>query len=303
MPELVMPVRAPIARDVAQDVPAPRRRRRRPGRVVGTVVAYLIVAAGAVLMVLPFVAALANSLKGYAQYIAVPPVFWPDPVAWENYAQVWERAPFGLYAVNSIVIATLSVVGNVLSSSMVGHALARMALPARGALLTAALATLMLPTVVTIIPTFILFRQFGWLDTFLPLILPFWLATPFGIFLMRQAFLAVPAEFEEAAKLDGASPWRIFIGIHMPLVKPALATLAVFTFMTSWGAVLEPTVFLTSPEKLTLPIGVMGLRGQFVGNDQLVTAAALMSLVPILVLFLIAQRYFVSGAMSGGLKG
>ncbi|GAA4062830.1 carbohydrate ABC transporter permease [Nonomuraea soli] len=265
--------------------------------------AYLVLVAGAAVMLLPFLASLFNSLKTYADYIAVPPGFLPDPFEWSNWTQVWERAPFGVYAANSLLIASLAAFGNVLSSAMVGHALARMKLPARGALLTAALATMMLPTVVTIIPSFILFREFGWLDTFLPLIVPFWLATPFGIFLMRQSFLAVPKEFEEAATIDGAGPWRVFTRIHLPLVKPALATLTVFTFMSSWGAVLEPTVYLTSPDKLTLPIGVMGLRGQFVGNDQLVTAAALMSLLPILVLFLIAQRYFVRGAMAAGLKG
>jgi multiple sugar transport system permease protein len=267
------------------------------------VVSYLVVIAGAVVMLLPFVASVANSLKTYAQYISVPPTFWPDPVQWSNYADVWERAPFGLYAWNSFVIATLAVVGNVLSSAMVGQALARMRLPGRGVLLTAALGTLMLPTVVTIIPTFILFKEVGWLDTFLPLIVPFWLATPFGIFLMRQAFLTVPADFEEAAVLDGANPWQVFTRVHLPLVKPSVVTLAVFTFMGSWGAVLEPTVYLTSPDKLTLPIGIVGLRGQFVGNDQLITAAALMSLVPMLVLFLVAQRYFVRGAMAAGVKG
>ncbi len=275
----------------------------RHSRRLGRAAAYTVVLAGAVLMLLPFFAALFNSLKSYAQFIAVPPQLLPDPPAWSNYTEVWERAPFGRYAVNSLVIAVLAAAGNVLSSAMVGHALARMRLPARGALLTAALATLMLPTVVTIIPSFLLFREFGWLDTFLPLIVPCWLATPFGIFLMRQAFLAVPAEFQEAATIDGAGPWRVFTRIHLPLVKPSLATLAVFTFMSSWGAVLEPTVFLTDPDKLTLPVGVMGLRGQFVGNDQLITAAALMSLVPILVVFLVAQRYFVRGAMASGLKG
>src|SRR5690606_21525826 len=117
----------------------------------------------------------------------------------------------------------------------------------------------------------------------------------FGIFLMRQTFLAIPRDFEEAAALDGANPWQVFWRIHMPLAKPAIATLGVFTFMTSWGAVLEPTIYLTSPEKYTLPIGVMSLQGQFMGNDQLVTAAALMSLVPMLLLFLLAQRYFVRG--------
>ncbi|MEU9888978.1 carbohydrate ABC transporter permease [Sphaerisporangium sp. NPDC051011] len=281
-------------------MPSPVRRRRvRPGRVL----AYVFVVSGAAVMLLPFVTSLFNSLKSYADFIAIPPTLLPDPPVWSNYTDVWDRAPFGTYAINSFVIAGLATAGAVISSAMVGHAMARMRLPLRDALLTAALATLMLPTVVTIIPTFIMFHEFGWLDTFLPLIVPFWLATPFGIFLMRQAFLAIPTDFMEAANLDGASLWTIFTRIHLPLVKPSLATLAVFTFMTSWGAVLEPTVYLTSPEKLTLPIGVMGLRGQFVGNDQLVTAGALMSLVPILVVFIVAQRYFVRGAAASGLKG
>ncbi|MGW0196554.1 carbohydrate ABC transporter permease [Nonomuraea sp. NPDC003201] len=274
-------------------------RRVRPGRLP----AYVFVVSGAVIMLLPFVTSLFNSLKSYADFIAIPPALLPDPPVWSNYTDVWARAPFASYAINSFVIAGLATAGAVISSAMVGHAMARMRLPLRDALLTAALATLMLPTVVTIIPTFIMFREFGWLDTFLPLIVPFWLATPFGIFLMRQAFLAIPTDFMEAAALDGAGLWKIFTRIHLPLVKPSLATLAVFTFMTSWGAVLEPTVYLISPEKLTLPIGVMGLRGQFVGNDQLVTAGALMSLVPILVVFIVAQRYFVRGAAASGLKG
>ncbi|MFI9842170.1 carbohydrate ABC transporter permease [Nonomuraea sp. NPDC051941] len=275
------------------------QRRVRPGRLL----AYVFVVSGAAIMLLPFVTSLFNSLKSYADFIAIPPTLLPDPPVWSNYTDVWARAPFASYAINSFVIAGLATAGAVISSAMVGHAMARMRLPLRDALLTAALATLMLPTVVTIIPTFIMFREFGWLDTFLPLIVPFWLATPFGIFLMRQAFLAIPTDFMEAAALDGAGLWKIFTRIHLPLVKPSLATLAVFTFMTSWGAVLEPTVYLISPEKLTLPIGVMGLRGQFVGNDQLVTAGALMSLVPILVVFIVAQRYFVRGAAASGLKG
>ncbi|MFE9654316.1 carbohydrate ABC transporter permease [Micromonospora sp. NPDC006431] len=276
-----------------------RPRRNRPGRWF----AYLFLGLGAAVMVVPFVASLANSLKNFAQYVAVPPIWVPDPPTWSNYREVWERAPFGLYAWNSFLIASLAVVGNVVTSAMVGHALARMKLPGKEVLLAAALGTLMLPTVVTIIPNFILYKHLGWLDTVLPLVVPYWLATPFGIFLMRQTFLAIPRDFEEAAALDGANPWQVFWRVHMPLAKPALATLGVFTFMASWGAVLEPTIYLTSPEKYTLPIGVMSLQGQFMGNDQLVTAAALMSLVPMLLLFLLAQRYFVRGAMASGLKG
>ncbi|MFG3420970.1 carbohydrate ABC transporter permease [Micromonospora sp. NPDC049460] len=278
-----------------------RVRRRQDRR--GHPAAYLFVGLGAAIMVVPFVASVANSLKSFAQYVAVPPVWLPHPPEWSNYTQVWERAPFGLYAWNSFLIASLSVVGNVVTSAMVGHALARMKLPGKDVLLAAALGTLMLPTVVTIIPNFILYKHLGWLDTMLPLVVPYWLATPFGIFLMRQTFLAIPRDFEEAAALDGANPWQVFWRVHMPLAKPALATLGVFTFMASWGAVLEPTIYLTSPENYTLPIGVMSLQGQFMGNDQLVTAAALMSLLPMLLLFLLAQRYFVRGAMASGLKG
>ena len=278
---------------------AGRGRRGRRGRAA----AYLFVWAGAAVMVLPFLASVSNSLKSFAQYIAVPPTWLPSPPHWSNYTEVWERAPFGRYAWNSFLIATLAVIGNVITSSMVGHALARMRLPGRQVLLAAALGTLMLPTVVTIIPNFILFKHLGWLDTILPLVVPYWLATPFGIFLMRQTFLGIPRDFEEAAAIDGANPWQIFWRVHMPLAKPALATLGVFTFMASWGAVLEPTIYLISPEKYTLPIGVMSLKGGFRGNDQLVTAAALMSLVPMLLLFLLAQRYFVRGAIASGLKG
>lgn len=265
--------------------------------------AYAFVIVGALMMVLPFLAAFSNSLKSFEQYIQVPPTWIPDPVQWENYAQVWQRAPFGLYLLNSVIVSVAAVVGCVLTSSMVGHALARMVLPWRNLLLTLALGTMMLPTVITIVPSFILFNSFGWLDTLLPLIVPYWLATPFGIFLMRQTFLGIPKDFEEAATLDGANPWQVFWRVHMPLAKPAVATLAVFTFMATWGAILEPTIYLTSPENFTLPIGVQGLRGEFAGNEQLVTAAALMSLVPILIVFLLAQRYFVRGAAGAGLKG
>lgn len=281
--------------------PALRARHRRAA--LRKVPAYAFVIVGALIMVLPFLAAFSNSLKSFEQYIQVPPTWIPSPVMWENYIEVWQRAPFGYYLLNSTIVSVAAVIGCVLTSSMVGHALARMVLPWRSLLLTLALGTMMLPTVITIVPSFILFNSFGWLDTLLPLIVPYWLATPFGIFLMRQTFLGIPKDFEEAATLDGANPWQVFWRVHMPLAKPAIATLAVFTFMATWGAILEPTIYLTSPENFTLPIGVQSLRGQFAGDEQLVTAAALMSLVPILIVFLLAQRYFVRGAASTGLKG
>lgn len=278
-------------------------RRRRAARVANRAPAYIVVIIGSAVMILPFLASLGNSLKSFAQYMQVPPAWIPDPAQWGNYQEVWERTDFVTFLVNSLIVSSSAVVGALITSSMVGHALARMNFPGRDALLVAALGTMMLPTVITIVPSFILFKSFGWLDTLLPLIVPYWLATPIGIFLMRQTFLAIPRDFEEAAGIDGANPWQIFCRIHLPMARPALATLGVFTFMTTWGAVLEPTIYLTSPEKFTLPIGVMSLQGQYVGNDHLVTAAALMSLVPVLLVFLVAQRYFVRGVMSSGVKG
>jgi multiple sugar transport system permease protein len=281
----------------------PQARRHRRARAFRKIPAYVFVIAGALIMVLPFLAAFSSSLKSFEQYIQVPPIWIPDPPQWQNYLDVWQRAPFGIYLINSVIVAVASVAGCLLTSSMVGHALARMVLPWRNVLLTAALGTMMLPAVITIVPSFILFKSFGWLDTLLPLIVPYWLATPFGIFLMRQTFLAIPRDFEEAATIDGANPWQVFWKVHLPLAKPALATLGVFTFMATWGAILEPTIYLISPENYTLPIGVRSLQGEFAGNEQLVTAAALMSLVPILIVFILAQRYFVQGAASSGLKG
>ncbi|MBB5788575.1 carbohydrate ABC transporter permease [Jiangella mangrovi] len=268
------------------------------------VVPVLFLLLGAAVMAVPFLVTVANSLKTFEQYISVPPQWLPNPVEWANYGEVLQREPlFWRFAMNSFVVAGLSVVGCLLTSSMVGFALARLRLPGRQALLAVALGTMALPTVITIVPSFVLYRQLGWLDTHAPLILPYSLGTAFGIFLMRQAFLTIPRELLEAATVDGANPWRAFWRTQLPLVRPQLATLGVFTFMASWGAVLEPTIYLTSEEKFTLPIGVISLQGQYMGNEQIVAAAALLSLVPMLIIFVAAQRYFIRGVVSSGLKG
>lgn len=280
------------------------RSRKRATRRQRRLIPVLFLLAGAAVMVLPFLATLSNSLKTYQDYIAVPPKWLPNPVRWANYAEVLQNQPlFWRFAANSFLIAAFAVLGSVITSSMVGFALARLRLPGRGALLAVALGTMALPTVITIVPSFILYRQLGWLDTHLPLIVPYWLAMAFGIFLMRQAFLTVPREMFEASTVDGANPWQAFWRIELPLVKPQLATLGVFTFMGSWGAVLEPTIYLTTQEKYTLPLGVLSLRGEYLGNEQIVAAAALLSLLPMLIIFVVAQRYFIRGVIGSGLKG
>lgn len=265
-------------------------------------VSYIIITISSLIMFVPFLSTVFNSLKNYAQYTAVPPKWIPNPVQWSNYSEVWKLGPFGQYTMNSAIVTVLSVIGALISCSMVAYAFARIEFPFRNSLFMVVLGTMMIPPVVLIIPQFVIFKNLSMLDTLTPLWLLEWLAQPFGIFLMRQAFLAIPKDYEESAKLDGCNPFQIYLRIFMPMCKPTFATLAVFTFMTKWNEILSPAIFLTSKENFTLPIGILSLGGQYNGSEQYVVAAALLSLVPILLVFLFAEKYFVQGSNSAGIK-
>jgi multiple sugar transport system permease protein len=165
------------------------------------------------------------------------------------------------------------------------------------------MAALIIPPQVTLVPLFIMMNQVGWIDTYYPLILPFWLGGAFGTFLLRQFFLGIPRDLEDAAKLDGAGPWRIYWSIYLPLCKPALATVAIFTFLLQWNELLRPLIFLSSPDKLPLTVGLAALRSQYSTSWNLIMAGALISIIPMLILFVFAQRYFVRGVAASGLKG
>ncbi|MGD6817435.1 carbohydrate ABC transporter permease [Metabacillus sp. 113a] len=264
--------------------------------------AYVIIAISSLIMVVPFLTAISNSLKTYAQYTKVPPVWIPDPVQWSNYPEVFQLSNFGQYTLNSVIVSVLAITGSVLSSSMIAYAFARLDFPLKNTLFMLVLGTMMIPPVVTIIPQFIIFKELGMLDTLTPLWILEWLGQPFGIFLMRQAFMNIPVDYEEAAKLDGCNPFQTYWKIFLPMCKPYLATLAIFTFLSKWNEILAPAIFISTEEKYTLPLGVLALGGQFYGNEQYMVAAALMSLLPILIVFLFAEKYFVHGAGSSGLK-
>ncbi|WP_435921073.1 carbohydrate ABC transporter permease [Paenibacillus sp. DYY-L-2] len=263
---------------------------------------YVVIIFSSLIMVMPFLTTIFNSLKTYAQYTSFPPKWIPNPVEWKNYAEVWKLGDFGLYTSNSAIITVLSVIGSLVSCSMVAYAFARLKFPLKNTLFLVVLGTMMIPPVVLIIPQFVIFKSLHMLDTLTPLWLLEWLAAPFGIFLMRQAFLAIPKDYEESAKLDGCNPFQIYWRIFIPMCKPTFATLAVFTFMSKWNEILAPAIFLTSKENFTLPIGILSMAGQWSGNEQYMVAAALMSLVPILVVFLFAEKYFVQGSNSAGIK-
>jgi len=264
--------------------------------------AYIAITASALIMIVPFLTALMNSLKTYKEYTAVPPRWIPEAFQWSNYTKVLELANFGQYTLNSVLVAVLSVAGSLISCSMVGYAFARMRFPLKQALFVMVLGTMMIPPVVIIIPHFIIFNKLHMLDTLTPLWVIEWLAQPFGIFLMRQAFMSIPKEYEESAKMEGCNPFQIYLRIFIPMARPTLATLAIFTFMGKWNEIMAPVIYLTSNEKFTLPIGILSLGGQWVGNEQLMVAAALLSLIPILLVFMAAEKHFVQNHASSGIK-
>lgn len=266
------------------------------------IISYIVITLSAMIMLTPFITATFNSLKTYKQYTAIPVEYIPNPFRWQNYVEVWRMTDFAQYGWNSFIVTVLSVLGALLSCSMVAYAFARLDFPFKNSLFIMVLGTLMIPPVVMIIPQFIIFRHMGALDTLVPLWILEWLAQPFGVFLMRQAFLSIPKEYEEAAKLDGCSPLQTYWRIFMPMCKPQLATLTIFTFMTKWNEIMAPAIYLSSQEKFTLPIGVLSMSGAWFGKEQYLVAAALMSLIPILIVFFFTEKFFVKGASSSGLK-
>ncbi|QHE52877.1 carbohydrate ABC transporter permease [Pontibacillus sp. HMF3514] len=266
------------------------------------IISYIIITLSAMIMLTPFITAAFNSLKTYKQYTAIPVEYIPNPFRWQNYIEVWKMTDFAQYGWNSFIVTVLSVLGALLSCSMVAYAFARLDFPFKNSLFIMVLGTLMIPPVVMIIPQFIIFKHMGALDTLVPLWILEWLAQPFGVFLMRQAFLSIPKEYEEAAKLDGCSPLQTYWRIFMPMCKPQLATLTIFTFMTKWNEIMAPAIYLSSSEKFTLPIGVLSMSGAWFGKEQYLVAAALMSLFPILIVFFFTEKFFVKGASSSGLK-
>jgi multiple sugar transport system permease protein len=277
--------------------------RWRASGAIGRVILYAVLVVGGLFMLMPFIWMLSSSLKDQGAIFAYPPSLFPKEARWGNFREILDVVPFGRYFGNSLFIATVSVVGQLLSCSIAAFAWARIPFAGRNALFMTLMAALIIPPQVTLVPLFIMMNGVGWIDTYYPLILPFWLGGAFGTFLLRQFFLAIPRDLEDAAKMDGAGPWRIYWSIYLPLCKPALATVAIFTFLLQWNELLRPLIFLSTPEKLPLTVGLAALRSQYSTSWNLIMAGALISVIPVLVLFVFAQRYFVRGVTSSGLKG
>ncbi len=258
----------------------------------------------AVTLALPLVWLISTSLKTGGQTFLMPPKWIPDPFVWSNYAEAFKAVAFHEYFWNTIRIVFFATTGTLLTASLAAYAFARLRFPLRGPLFLLVLSTIMLPSIVTLIPTFIVFRTLGWIDTFLPLIVPLWFGGgAFNIFLFRQFFMTIPLELDEAARIDGASNFRIYWTVILPLSKPVLATIAVFAFIHNWNDFFEPLIYLQSPENWTMAIGLRGFRGLYSTEWNLLMAASTAMILPLLILFFFAQRYFVSGIQMSGLAG
>lgn len=258
---------------------------------------------GSLVSLIPFVWMLMSSFKDPSMVFADPPQWWPKPWLWNNYSKALTVMPFGLYTWNTVKITATCMIGQILSCSLVAFGFARMRFPGRNLLFYVLLATMMLPAQVTIIPVFKIFASLGWYDTFLPLTVPAFFGAPFFVFLLRQYFMTVPLEMDEAARIDGASTWQVYWRVLLPQVKPALATIAIFSFTANWNDFLGPLIYLSSPAKRTLALGLYAFQGQYSTDWHYLMAASTVVMLPLLVLFFAGQKYFIQGVVISGVKG
>lgn len=263
----------------------------------------LLVWGVALLFLIPFLWMISSSLKPNYQIFEVPPRWIPNPPRWENYTEALTILPFGRYVFNTAVIAILTIVGHLLSCTIIAYGFARLRAPGRDTLFVIMLATMMLPYPVTMVPLYVLFQRLGWINTILPLVAPAFLGSPFYIFLMRQFFLTIPRDYEDAAVIDGANLLQILFRIMLPLSAPALATVAIFSFQAAWNDFLAPLIYLQRPELYTVTLGLQFFRSTYTTNWAYLMAASLVTTLPIIVVFFLAQRYFVEGIAVGGVKG
>lgn len=257
----------------------------------------------AALFLVPLLWMISSSLKSEYQIFAVPPQLLPRPPRWANYPEALTFVPFGRYTINTLIISASTIIGHLLSCTVVAYAFARLRAPGRDTLFVVVLATMLLPYPITMVPLYVLFRTLGWVGTILPLTVPAFFGSPFYIFLLRQFFLSVPPELEDAARIDGAGTVRIIWHVILPLSLPALATVALFTFQATWNDFLPPLIYLQNPQSYTVALGLQFFRTTYTTNWAYLMAASLVTMLPVIVTFLLAQRLFIEGISLTGLKG
>lgn len=280
-----------------------RPRRRSPGAVARAALSHVVLLGIGVFFALPFYWLVSTSLKPDAQILAMPPVWVPHPVRWDNFPRALRYVPFLLYTWNTLRICALNVVGTVVSCSLVAYSLAKIRWRGREAVFYSLLATMILPGQVTMIPTFTIFKWLHWIGTILPLTVPSFFGNGFFIFLLRQFFLTIPSELSDAARIDGCSEWSILTRVVMPLARPALATVGLFTFIGCWNDFLGPLLYLNDESAYTLAIGLQRFVSQHGAEWSMLMAASTVMTLPIVVIFFFAQRTFIQGVTLTGIKG
>lgn len=267
------------------------------------IISYIILTIGALSMILPFIWMLLTSFMSNSQIFSYPPQLIPKPFLWQNYPEIAEKMPLLKYFINSLIVSTFTVIGQVITCSMAAYAFARLNFKHKNVLFILFLATMMIPPQVNIVPLFFLMRELHWIDTYWALIIP-GIFGGFGIFLLRQWFLSFPAELEDAGKIDGCNPFQIFWHIALPLALPAIVTLGIFSFITSWNSFMWPLIVTNSDAMRTLPVGLAEFKGSFRDTTEWaeLMAASVISVIPVILIFILGQKYFIKGIIMGAIK-
>jgi len=271
-------------------------------RAIGKLFTHLALLVGVFFMFIPLAWTISSSLKPAGDIYLFPPKWIPDPFRWVNYAEAVTQIPFWRYLGNTTIITLTSIFGKVLSVTLVAYAFARLQWWGRDFFFVIMLATMMLPPHVTLIPQFIIFKELGWIDTFLPLIVPQYFGGPYLTFLARQFFLTIPRDLDDAARIDGCSSWGVFWKIIMPMSTPVIAMVVIFTFNGQWNEFLNALVYLQNSRNFTLALGLRMFQGEAAASWHLLMAASLLTMLPVLVLFFAAQKYFIQGVVFTGVK-
>lgn len=272
----------------------------RPGRR-GALLVHLVLLASVAVMLLPYYLMVVTAVKPLQEIFTDPFTWVPSRIEWKNFVDAWTHAPFGRYFFNSTVISVLETLGVLITSALAGYAFARMRFRGRELLFVVFLGTLMVPGEVQLVPNYITVSRLGWLNTYFALIVPF-LSSVFGIFFMRQFFATIPGELQDAATIDGASHWTFLWRVVVPLSKPAFITVALLSFLGSWNALTWPLIVTNTPEMRPIMVGLLSFSSEWGTQPRLLMAAATFSVLPVLVLFFVLQRYFIQGIARAGMK-
>ena len=276
--------------------------RKKAFKNIWKIVSYVTLTIGAAFFSIPFLWMVLTSLKTNEQLFTWPPIWFPYPPQWENYLKAVTYIPFFRFSMNTLLMASLGVLGAVISCSLVAYGLSRIRWPGRDTVFSITILVMLIPYEVTMVPLFLLFQRLGLIDTLVPLWFPSWLGVPFYIFLLRQFFMTIPIELSDAARMDGASEWRIYSTLIIPLSKSALGVVALFQFVSKWTDFMGPLIYLTNNLKYTLSLGLVMFQSEHLSLWQQLMAASIITILPILIIFLFLQRIFIEGIHLTGIK-